>query len=116
VKDEALKKQNTVLYDPHVRHKAAERALNATPEDAKGIYEHQMARIEDLNNESWAYQTALERGRREHKNVAEGLHERIEALELTVTDLWHAGKIEGPLHEALGEQYALWVTDPKLKG
>lgn len=115
VKDEALKKQN-IAFDPPVQAKAVQRALAASPEDAKGIYHRQEALIDDLRNESWAYQTAFHNLSREHRVLMDALHERLNDARDTIVDLWHEGKIEGELRDALGlseVEYGLWLKDPR---
>ena len=75
-----LRKQH-ILYDSPVQKKALERALNATPEMARGIVERLKQHVEELKNEAWSWEAAYRHLDREGQILRKALHERIDELE-----------------------------------
>jgi len=80
IKDEGLRKQSS-FFDPPVQQEALKRALNATPEMAKGIVERLRQEVSELKDEAWSWKTAHQHEAREHRILRKALHERIDLLE-----------------------------------
>jgi hypothetical protein len=80
IKDEALRKQN-LCFDPPVRARAVEWALNATPEDAKGMIDRLREQLQDARTEGWGYMTAYEQQRREGAILRSVLHRKLARAE-----------------------------------
>jgi hypothetical protein len=108
LKDEALAKQGNIVFDLPVQHRAAQRALEATPADAESRAHRLEQMAERSHREAMEYLMAYERLQRETAILRAGLHRKLERAERAFKE---ANRQRRELQRAVAEYEKDWVAE-----